>query len=83
MTYRLSALEPPQIWEASAAQGVSHPDATGPALFWIPVPQKHWVPNSMPAYVKPAWAQVAWHACTVFPDTRMDVLSVRWLVSSE
>lgn len=78
----LSAFDPPQTSLESPAHGVAHPEVGAPPLS-IEFPQKHWLPNSMPAYrYPPAW-HAAWHFSTVFPATLYDVLRVRALVESE
>ena len=50
----LNALDPPQISAGFCGQGVLQADESiTAASFSIAVPQKHCVPNSMPANVNP------------------------------
>lgn len=83
-SYRLRAFDPPQTSVLDWGQGKLQFDGSTTAPpFRIPVPQKHWVPYSIPAKVKPWASQADWHASTVPPDTVKEVLSVRASVLSE
>jgi hypothetical protein len=80
----LIALDPPQISAEFWGHAMLQLDESmGAALFMIAVPQKHCVPNSMPAKVKPRFWQVDWHASTVPPETSSEVLRARADVLSE